>query len=114
MLGLLFEVDVVLVVSDISQEFIEFEMWFVWQVYQICLVGVVVVIKIDLYLCWWEIVNVNVVYLQWVWVLMLIIVVLLLLCSYVVMFNDKEFNEEFNFLVIVKFFSEQVFFCVME
>ncbi len=107
-LGLLPDVDAMLMVSDASQEFTEPEMWFLRKAHQICPVGVIVATKTDLYPHWRQIVNTNANHLQRARVPMPIIPVSSLLRSHAVSLNDKELNDESNFPAVVKFLSEKV------
>ena len=107
-LGLLPDVDALIMVSDTSQELTEPEMWFIRQAHQICPVGVLVATKTDLYPHWRDIVDTNAGHLQRARVPMPILPVSSLLRSHAVTLNDNELNEESNFPGIVKFLSEKV------
>src|SRR6201991_149147 len=63
-LGLLPNADALLMVSDVSQELTEPEMWFLRQAHQICPLSVLVATKTDLYPRWREIVSTNTAHLQ--------------------------------------------------
>jgi replication fork clamp-binding protein CrfC len=107
-LGLLPDADALLMVSDVSQELTEPEMWFIRQAHQICPLGAIVATKTDLYPHWRDIVNANAGHLQRAQVPMPILPVSSLLRSHAVTLNDQELNEESNFPAIIKFLTEKV------
>ena len=107
-LGLLPDADAMLMISDTSQEFIEPEMTFIRQAFEICPLATIVATKIDLYPHWREIVEANKAHLQRAGLSIPMIPASSLLRSHAIQLNDKELNEESNFPAIVKFLSEKV------
>jgi replication fork clamp-binding protein CrfC len=107
-LGLLPDADAMLMISDTSQEFIEPEMTFIRQAFEICPVATIVATKTDLYPRWREIVEANKAHLQRAGLSIPMIPASSLLRSHAIQLNDKELNEESNFPAIVKFLSDKV------
>jgi replication fork clamp-binding protein CrfC len=107
-LGLLPDADAMLMISDTSQEFIEPEMTFIRQAFEICPVATIVATKTDLYPHWRQIVEANKAHLQRARLEIPMIPASSLLRSHAIQLNDKELNEESNFPAIVKFLSDKV------
>jgi len=107
-LGLLPDADAMLMISDTSQEFIEPEMTFIRQSFEICPVATIVATKTDLYPHWRRIVEANQEHLQRAGLSIPMIPASSLLRSHAIQLNDKELNEESNFPAIVKFLSDKV------
>jgi replication fork clamp-binding protein CrfC len=107
-LGLMPDADAVLMISDTSQEFIEPEMTFMRQAFEICPVAAIVLTKTDLYPHWREIVDADKAHLQRAGIDVPVIPASSMLRSNAIALNDKELNEESNFPAIVKFLSDKV------
>jgi replication fork clamp-binding protein CrfC len=107
-LGLMPDADAVLMISDTSQEFIEPEMTFMRQAFEICPVAAIVLTKTDLYPHWREIVDADKAHLQRAGIDVPVIPASSMLRSNAIALNDKELNEESNFPAVVKFLSDKV------